>query len=745
MALLAATPAFADRPAEQIRAYNAQVLQLQSQARRGGAAALQAEAAASRVLAQRATALQSLMESDASAADRLAYPASVLESLAASFPQARASIEQRGRWSGELEYLIEDSLDLQKHRSIFRLSRGKEILDVRFAGAEPPGLRSGMRLDVGGVRLGNLLVAAEAEMFDAALDGDAAAAGQTAPYPAVCTASGPQPVLSILVKLPSYSLPSAVTTDFTRGALLGNAYAGAAVNTPDWSVGDFWAQASDGKAFIDATNTTVVGPVQLTSNFNTDSTGAAYCDYYGLRDAAMQAVDGQVDFRRYSRIQIVLPPNGACSWAGVANVGCRSLSSAGDGAFTAGVAWQRADTMTTRAKAVQLGTHELGHTLGMSHAASRDFGAEPLGQLTSSGTLTEYGDTHSTMGSWNLGFYAASHAANSLTWLTDGATYRTVETAGTYSIANYEARGGAVRALKVRRGTGNNAWLWIESRQNTGNYSSRLDPSLFNGALIHYQDTSTGTKSHLLDYTAATSAFSDAALPAGQTWSDPYSDVSVTVNSVTSGALTVTVNYGGVATCVQANPALSVSPTAVATEYGASTAFNVSVTNNSSSGCAGETISLGAAAPAGWSAAFGSSAMFLAPGQTGQTTLTVGVPAPYALGTYTVTTTSQSGGRSASSQENVTVTEPVNRLSLNLGNGGSVAISTPAKVCSSSCTTDYPASTSPTVTLTAQPAAKYSFSGWSGACAGTALTCTVGMNADKTVTANFKRNNGKPR
>jgi len=41
------------------------------------------------------------------------------------------------------------------------------------------------------------------------------------------------------------------------------------------------------------------------------------------------------------------------------------------------------------------------------------------------------------------------------------------------------------------------------------------------------------------------------------------------------------------------------------------------------------------------------------------------------------------------------------------------------------------------VTLTANPEACYDFTGWSGACSGTSLTCTLSMNADKSVTANF--------
>lgn len=736
-AALAADPGRADL----VRSYNAQVLQLQAQAR--GAAGAAAKARASEVLAERAAALRQLMASDPAAAERLAFPADVLEQLAATFPAAAASLEQRGHWDGELEYTIEDSPDLSSHRSVFRLHRPGEVLDLHFATGEPPGLRSGRKVKVGGVRADHTVVATEMEVTDAAMDGGDMSATGSAPYPAQCVATGPQSVLAVLVNLKSYSLPSGMTQDFVRGALLGNAYAGSHQNNPDWSVSDFWEQSSDGQTFIDPAATEVRGPITMASDYNTSANGDSFCDYNKLGSDVIAAVDSQVDFKRYARILIVMPNNNACTWAGVANVGCRTLNSQGEGNFTASTAWQKSSSMGNRSSAVQLTTHEMGHNLGMSHASSRDFGAEALGPLGAAGTLSEYGDTHSTMGSWNFGFYAASHAANQLRWLGLNSNYQVVESGGTYTIQNYEGRPAGVKALKVRRGTGNDAWLWIESRQNTGIYSSRLNSSLFSGALIHYQDSTTGIKSHLLDFTTATSSFADAALPVGQTWTDPYSNVNITVNSVQPTALTVTVNYGALP-CVAAAPTVTASPTSASVQYGNSTTFDLSVKSNSSSGCAAEAINLAASAPAGWTASLGSSSLTVSPGQTSQTTLTVGVPAPHALGTYTVSATASTAAGSSTASPSVTVLEPVNRLSLTIGGngGGSVAFSTPVKTCSSSCVTDYPKSTAPAVTLTAQPANKSVFTGWSGACSGTALTCTVTMSADRSVTATFSKSTG---
>ena len=71
------------------------------------------------------------------------------------------------------------------------------------------------------------------------------------------------------------------------------------------------------------------------------------------------------------------------------------------------------------------------------------------------------------------------------------------------------------------------------------------------------------------------------------------------------------------------------------------------------------------------------------------------------------------------------------------GTGAGTVRSLPGINCGVDCTEDYEAGTS--VTLTAAPAASSRFAGWGGACFGSSVTCTVAIDAAKTVSALFTR------
>jgi uncharacterized repeat protein (TIGR02543 family) len=82
------------------------------------------------------------------------------------------------------------------------------------------------------------------------------------------------------------------------------------------------------------------------------------------------------------------------------------------------------------------------------------------------------------------------------------------------------------------------------------------------------------------------------------------------------------------------------------------------------------------------------------------------------------------------------VIPPSGQFALTVTNGGNGKItSSPAGIdCGTTCSAPFNSGTQ--VTLTATPDSGYQFTGWSGACSGTA-TCTVTVDAAKSVTANF--------
>ena len=72
----------------------------------------------------------------------------------------------------------------------------------------------------------------------------------------------------------------------------------------------------------------------------------------------------------------------------------------------------------------------------------------------------------------------------------------------------------------------------------------------------------------------------------------------------------------------------------------------------------------------------------------------------------------------------------------NQGTGIGTVSSSPSGIsCGSTCSASFTAGTA--VTLTAQPTTGSAFSGWGGACTGSASSCIVSMDSDRSVTANF--------
>jgi len=324
------------------------------------------------------------------------------------------------------------------------------------------------------------------------------------------------------------------------------------------------------------------------------------------------------------------------------------------------------------------------------------------------------------MGSQTLGEYPAPQKAEVLKWLVGGTNYQVVQTSGTWTLQPLEAGSGGLQALKIQRGTGNNAWLWVEFRQPLGNYDSTLMTDPFSGALIHYEDPSTGAFTHLLDFTrdGSWNTWWYPALSAGRTWTDPYSNLSLSVVSVTTSGLTVSVSYGATP-CTPSTPTVTLTPLNPSTQPGNSVGYNASVKNNDSAGCSSSTFTLSSSQPYGWATNFSTTALNLGPGQSGTITMSKTAPAGTASGTYPVDMDVAAGALAGSGDANVTVTA---------AQALSVSLSTSA----SSYTTGQAVSMSAQVLAGGSPAARASVT--------FTVTLPTGAQVTKTVTADSRGN-----
>lgn len=617
--LLTSGAAFAQGNSDNVRTLNNRVLQFHGAIQRAAnaAEAAQIRSQAAPVITSRAAALTALIREDSNAALGLAFSQDLRNDLAAKFPEVANSLEQHGTWSGTSDHLIFDDPERRFRRFQVSVKSGNEILEIYSAGE--PHCVSGNTLSSTGIRINNVVAAGSTNVTASGTAG------------AGCSTLGPQSTAVILVQFPSYPLPSTVTSAGVSDIFFADA--GKSVNT-------YWKEASYNQA---SATGQVFGPYTLSTDYTCDQ-------YSAMRTAAIAAADPYVNFTQFNRIFIVFPSGAGCSWAGLGTLGCSTLSSA-DGSFQASTSWLLASYMGSVDNGVKLATHEGGHNLTLHHSSSRDFGSEAVGPLGMMGTFSEYGDPHSTMGSWNFGHYPAPHKVL-MGWL-PSSNVTTVESPGPRTVLPFEnSVPGGVQALKIRRGTGGNSWLWVEYRQPIGLYDSTLNTQVHSGALVHMEDSTTGTHTHLVDFTTGTSSFSDSALTGA--WTDPYTNLNLAVTGANASGLSVDVGYRALTCDLRVQPTVTISPANPSVMAGSSYSFSVSVTNHDHLGCGSSTFALSSTAP-DWTTSFSSSSLTLTPGQTLSVTMTKFVPVGYTPGTYALNALATDANHSGVGSNNITV------------------------------------------------------------------------------------------
>jgi hypothetical protein len=520
-------------------------------------------------------------------------------------PQAQAFFEQTADESGDLEVLHVDNVTPGTDVYLYFLNTAKGRLSLHFADKAPT-LQTGAKVRVHGSKIDDAMVLA-----------DGSALVVTKAMAVLGGTLGVQKTLTILV-----NFSDAPTQPFTP------AYAQGVMFTATGSTSNYDYENS-------YQQTSMTGAV---AGWYTIAATSTTCDYNAIATQAKSAASaaGYV-LSNYNRFVFAFPSN-TCTWWGLGTVGGNPSQ-----------AWIHSKWGFS----LPVVGHEMGHNLGLYHSHSLDCGSA---SISASGcTASEYGDAFDMMGSNSSTPHYNAFQKERLGWLNAGVsppltTVAAIPGSTTYTIAPLEnVRDGVSRALKIPRGSScvaTNEWFYVEARQAKG-FDAFLagNANVQGGVLIHKVTEGNGDSSYLLDMTAATAAWSDAALVAGQTFTDPVSGVSIVPLSVGSSGATVNVTFPP-ASCLRANPAVTLTPTAtVWTSAGATTTYSVSVTNKDGCGCPASTFDVGATVPAGWSAS-GARTASVSPGGVTATSVLVTTAASAAANFYTVGVT---GANSAAS------------------------------------------------------------------------------------------------
>lgn len=399
-------------------------------------------------------------------------------------------------------------------------------------------------------------------------------------------------------------------------------------------------------------------------------------------DVLAAAIAGGVNLQSYSRIFVVLP-NLSCGWAGLtlmgsAGGGCSTITTSA-GPVTASLSYL-VDTYISSAQypfsdvrdsAVALVAHEGGHQLGLAHSGTVT--QRPTAVLEAPNTLgqiTDGGDLWTVMGSNNLGLYQAQQKAEILGWMSSPGNYQTVNGSGTFTLQPLETNPpSALQALKVQRGTSPGYYLWVEYKQPIGQYDSTLANAPYTaaqpytGAMVTYEDPiyqSSGQipgHTYLVDFNLTDNYWLTPDLNPGQTWSDAYTNVSLSVASANSSGLTVNVNYGSTP-CTVADPTVTASPLNPSILPGSTAAYSVNLSNNDSAGCSSSTFTLDSTQPSSWPTSFSANSVTLSPGQSTSLTMYKTGPSGTAPGTYAVEAKATNTTHSGLGTANITVMAP---------------------------------------------------------------------------------------
>jgi len=327
----------------------------------------------------------------------------------------------------------------------------------------------------------------------------------------------------------------------------------------------------------------VAGP--YTINFS----NAGSCDYNGWASAADAAATAAgVNLSQFQHKIYVLPKNNPCSWAGLGTVGGSPSR-----------AWIGINDMP------DVYAHELGHNLGMQHSST---------DANNDGTTDcEYCDNSDIMGYAGPGLrWINGPHMEQMGWI-DPVKVAQPAVDGTMNLAPMELDPAVTpypQMIKIPK-PGTTEYYYFTYRRTLG-YDSTLGVSYRDRTSVYHF---AGGSAH----TYLVTSLADSA-----TFVDPTSGLTIRQITHNTDFATLQVSFS----CSRATP--------TATLTGSSMSYTASLINQDSTTCGSSTFQLSPTVPSGWSASVSPAALTLAPGQTGQATVTMTAPLATAAGNYPV-------------------------------------------------------------------------------------------------------------
>ncbi len=355
-----------------------------------------------------------------------------------------------------------------------------------------------------------------------------------------------------------------------------------------------------------------------------------------VNDAALAA---GIDLSGYDHYIYIFPQTSACGWQGLAQIGGSiSMINADPFNFSTGTV-----------------AHELGHNFGTHHANSYtcNDGRQRVA-LSPYCQYKEYGDIFDVMGTTKLFRHFNTYHKRELGWFS-ATEWIVVADEGEVEVdlTPLEQEGEGIKFLRVERGSnlpGNppsptpdsvNSF-YLEFRQPTGIFDNfnLTEPVIAGISLRLGQMPGDFTPTYLIDSTPATETLEDAALPAGQTFVDEISGISITTESVSSTKAKVRVVKAPPTVCYHGIPSIVIEPVSqAANSAGQTLTYAAYIKNNDSPVCAPQTISITfdpAFFPAGWSSSPPAAEIPLSPGQEAIVNFAITSPATASLGVYAI-------------------------------------------------------------------------------------------------------------